>query len=264
MALRRAPERTFCRVMGLRSTEPLDEIAAFYGDTPWWVSDSHGLGPELEERGLHPRLRLDEVHARRRRRARRTATSTSCGSARSAPTTSPRSSPAGSGCPTGRSRSPRTSSAVPAGRATSPTTASAPAGAGALYVHEGVGWLGLRRDAAGVPRPRRPERDPRRPDRGRPPAGLPRRSPPRPASSRTAAPRTRTATSSGQVSGRQGCGQTTARRDEALAIFVAGPRGRRYRVRARTSAHDAAAAARDAAADRRRSCPSCSTRASRT
>jgi hypothetical protein len=33
-ALRRAPERTFCRVMGLRSTEPLDEIAAFYGDTP--------------------------------------------------------------------------------------------------------------------------------------------------------------------------------------------------------------------------------------
>jgi len=38
--------------MGLRSTEPLDEIAAFYGDTPWWVSDSHGLAAELEERGF--------------------------------------------------------------------------------------------------------------------------------------------------------------------------------------------------------------------
>lgn len=51
-ALRRAPERTFCRVMGLRSTEPLDEIAAFYRDTPWWVSDSHGLASELEARGF--------------------------------------------------------------------------------------------------------------------------------------------------------------------------------------------------------------------
>jgi GNAT superfamily N-acetyltransferase len=52
MALRRIPERTFCRVMGLTSTDPLDEIAAFYGDTPWWISDSHGLGAELAERGF--------------------------------------------------------------------------------------------------------------------------------------------------------------------------------------------------------------------
>jgi len=52
MALRRIPERTFCRVMGLTSTDPLDEIAAFYGDTPWWISDSHGLGTELTERGF--------------------------------------------------------------------------------------------------------------------------------------------------------------------------------------------------------------------
>ena len=40
MAFRRAPERTFCRVAGLTSTEPLDEIAAFYGDTPWWSTSS--------------------------------------------------------------------------------------------------------------------------------------------------------------------------------------------------------------------------------
>jgi len=52
LAFRRAPERTFCRVMGLQSIEPLDEIAAFYGETPWWVSDSHGLAPELEARGF--------------------------------------------------------------------------------------------------------------------------------------------------------------------------------------------------------------------
>ena len=49
MALRRIPERFFCRVMGLTSTGPLDDIAAFYGDTPWWISDSHGLGAELGE-----------------------------------------------------------------------------------------------------------------------------------------------------------------------------------------------------------------------
>jgi GNAT superfamily N-acetyltransferase len=52
MALRRIPERTFCRVMGLTSTDALDEIATFYGDTPWWISDSHGLGAELAERGF--------------------------------------------------------------------------------------------------------------------------------------------------------------------------------------------------------------------
>ncbi len=51
-ALRRLPIRIFNRVVGLTSVEPLAEIAAFYGDTPWWVSDSHGLGPQLEERGF--------------------------------------------------------------------------------------------------------------------------------------------------------------------------------------------------------------------
>ena len=44
--------RMFNRALDLASTEPLDEIAAFYGDEPWWVSDSRGLGTELEERGF--------------------------------------------------------------------------------------------------------------------------------------------------------------------------------------------------------------------
>jgi GNAT superfamily N-acetyltransferase len=44
--------RNFNRVMGLRSTEQLHDIAAFFGDEPWWISDSHGLGPELEQRGF--------------------------------------------------------------------------------------------------------------------------------------------------------------------------------------------------------------------
>ena len=52
LALRRLPERIFNRVLGLGSTAALDEIAAFYGETPWWVSDSRGLGPELEQRGF--------------------------------------------------------------------------------------------------------------------------------------------------------------------------------------------------------------------
>jgi GNAT superfamily N-acetyltransferase len=51
-ALRRLESRMFNRVLNLTSTGPLDEIAAFYGEAPWWVSDSHGLGAELEERGF--------------------------------------------------------------------------------------------------------------------------------------------------------------------------------------------------------------------
>ena len=174
LALRRAPERTFCRVMGLRSTEPLDEIAAFYGDTPWWVSDSHGLGRRARGARLHARLRLDEVHARRRAPARRTATSMSClvGPA-SAGRLRHRRRRRVSGCPTGRSRSPQTSSAGPAGRATSRTTAARRPARAPCSSTRGVGWLGFGAHTPGVPRPRRPERDPRRADRGRPPPGLP-------------------------------------------------------------------------------------------
>jgi GNAT superfamily N-acetyltransferase len=51
-ALRDLPVRMFNRVIDLTSVEPLAEIASFYGETPWWISDSHGLGPQLEERGF--------------------------------------------------------------------------------------------------------------------------------------------------------------------------------------------------------------------
>jgi GNAT superfamily N-acetyltransferase len=50
--LRGLDSRMFSRVLRLTSTEPLEEIAAFYGETPWWVADSHDLGPQLEERGF--------------------------------------------------------------------------------------------------------------------------------------------------------------------------------------------------------------------
>lgn len=52
LAVRRLPGRLFNRVFGLESPGALDEIAAFYGDTEWWVSDSAGLGSELEQRGF--------------------------------------------------------------------------------------------------------------------------------------------------------------------------------------------------------------------
>jgi GNAT superfamily N-acetyltransferase len=49
---RRLPNRMFCRVSGLTSADALDEITAFYGETPWWISDSHDLAAELESRGF--------------------------------------------------------------------------------------------------------------------------------------------------------------------------------------------------------------------
>lgn len=52
LKLPRLEERIFNRVLGLDSIDPFDEIAAFYGDTAWWVSDARGLGTELEARGF--------------------------------------------------------------------------------------------------------------------------------------------------------------------------------------------------------------------
>ena len=54
LKLPRLEGRIFNRVLGLDSVDHLDEIAAFYGDTPWWVSDSRELGAELEARGFAP------------------------------------------------------------------------------------------------------------------------------------------------------------------------------------------------------------------
>ena len=141
-AFRRAPERTFCRVMGLRSTEPLDEIAAFYGDTPWWVSDSHGLGPELEARGFtrdygwmkftrgvgareaHSDLDVVRVGPER---ADDFATVVA----------------GGFGMPDWAKPLAANVVGRPGWSCYVAYDGDAPAGAGALYVHEGVGWLGL-------------------------------------------------------------------------------------------------------------------------
>ena len=195
-------DRFFNRVIGLDSTEPLDEIAAFYGDTPWWVSDSHGLGPELEERGFtddygwmkfsrgvgpreaHSDLRVvpggrgsrRRLRARRRRRVRAAGLD-----------------------------EPFAANVVgrPGWSCYVAYDGDAPAGAGALYVDGGVGWLGF---GATLPAYR---------GRGAQSAILAariedarrqgcRRWSPRPASSTTTARRARTATSSAQVSARAG------------------------------------------------------------
>jgi GNAT superfamily N-acetyltransferase len=54
LKLPRLEGRIFNRVLGLDSVDHLEEIADFYGDTQWWVSDSRGLGAELEARGFAP------------------------------------------------------------------------------------------------------------------------------------------------------------------------------------------------------------------
>jgi GNAT superfamily N-acetyltransferase len=142
LALRRIPDRMFCRVVGLTSTRSLEEIATFFADTPWWVSDSHGLGPELEEhgfvqdygwmkfsRGVSPRKAQSNLVVRL----------------------------------VGADRADDFASAVAGGFGlpdwAKPLAANVvdrpgwscyvaydetdPAGAGALYVHEGIGWLGF-------------------------------------------------------------------------------------------------------------------------
>jgi GNAT superfamily N-acetyltransferase len=48
LKIARMPIRLTCRVVGLESPEPLDEIAAFYGETPWWIYDVNGIAAELD------------------------------------------------------------------------------------------------------------------------------------------------------------------------------------------------------------------------
>jgi GNAT superfamily N-acetyltransferase len=52
LALRQLPLRIFNRAIGVDSVEQLDPITEFYGDAAWWVYDVNGLGPALEERGF--------------------------------------------------------------------------------------------------------------------------------------------------------------------------------------------------------------------
>jgi GNAT superfamily N-acetyltransferase len=142
LALRRLPERTFCRVLNLASTDPLDEIAAFYGETPWWVSDSHGLGGELVERGFtrdYGWMRFTRGVGPRQARSDLSVTQV------------------------GPDRADNFAAVVTGGFGmpdwTSPLAANivgrpgwscyvaydgdAPAGAGALFLHEAIGWLGF-------------------------------------------------------------------------------------------------------------------------
>ena len=136
-ALRRLDSRMFNRVLHLTSTDALGEIAAFYGETPWWVSDSHGLGEELEERGF---VRDYGWMKFSRGVGPREARSDLCvvriGPDRAADF---------SQMVVGGWISPLAANVV--GRAGWSCYVAyegeAPAGAGALFVHEGIGWLGF-------------------------------------------------------------------------------------------------------------------------
>jgi GNAT superfamily N-acetyltransferase len=52
LALRRLPLRIFNRAIGVDSVEQLDAVTEFYGEAAWWVYDVNGLGHALEERGF--------------------------------------------------------------------------------------------------------------------------------------------------------------------------------------------------------------------
>jgi GNAT superfamily N-acetyltransferase len=135
-------ERTFNRVLGLASTDALDEIAAFFGDEPWWVSDSHGLGPELEERGFErdygwmkfsrgtgPRRAQSDLNVERiaEERAGDFADVVA----------------GGFGMPDWCKPLAANLVGRPGWSCYVAYDGEKPAGAGALFVHEGVGWLGL-------------------------------------------------------------------------------------------------------------------------
>jgi GNAT superfamily N-acetyltransferase len=141
LALRQLPSRIFCRVIGLASTDPLDEIAAFYGDTPWWVSDSHGLGAELEgrgferdygwmkfSRGVGPREARSDLDVVRVEPARAPDFAAVVVAGYELPEWA----------------APLAANVVgrPGWSCYVAYDGEEPAGAGALYVHEGVGWLG--------------------------------------------------------------------------------------------------------------------------
>lgn len=141
-AVRRAPNRMFNRVVGLASTDPLDEIAAFYGDTPWWVADSHGLGPQLEERGfvrdygwmkfsrgVGPRQAQSDLHVER------------IGPERAVDFA--RVVARGYGLPDWTEPLAANVVGRPSWMCFVAYDGEAPAGAGALFVHEQVGWLGF-------------------------------------------------------------------------------------------------------------------------
>ncbi len=140
--VRRLPSRMFCRVVDLRSVEALDEIAGFYGETPWWVSDSHGLGRELEERGFTP----DYGWMKFSRGVRPREAHSDLNVERIEPGRAGDFAHvvlSGYGMP--EWAAPLAANVVgrPGWSCYVAYESGEPAGAGALFTHEGVGWLGL-------------------------------------------------------------------------------------------------------------------------
>jgi GNAT superfamily N-acetyltransferase len=141
-ALPKLPERIFNRVVNLTSTAPLDEIAAFYGAGPWWISDSHGLGPELEKlgfvrdygwmkfsRGVAPRQAQSDLHVVRIDADRADDFA--------------RVVVGGYEMPEWLHEMNARVVGRPGWSCYVAYDRDNPAGAGALFVHEGVGWLGF-------------------------------------------------------------------------------------------------------------------------
>jgi GNAT superfamily N-acetyltransferase len=128
--------------MGLASTASLEEIAAFFGDTPWWISDSHGLGPELEGRGFTRDYGwMKFSRGVTPRQARSDLSVVKVGQDRAddfaAVVTG------GFGMPDWTKPLAANVVGRPGWSCYVAYEGEAPAGAGALYVHESTGWLGL-------------------------------------------------------------------------------------------------------------------------
>jgi ribosomal protein S18 acetylase RimI-like enzyme len=138
----RLESRMFNRVLHLTSCEPLDEIAAFYGDTPWWISDSHGLGPELEQRGFvrdYGWMKFSRGVGPRQAQSDLLVKRVDAGQAQEFAAVVV----GGFGMP--EWIAPLAASVVdrPGWSCYVAFDGDAPAGAGALFVHEGIGWLGF-------------------------------------------------------------------------------------------------------------------------
>ena len=135
-------DRTFNRALGLTSTDGLDEIAAFFGDEPWWVSDSHGLGPELEERGfVRDYSWMKFSRGTGPRRAQSDLSVERVGEDRAGDFAAV--VVGGFGMPDWCLPLPQNLVGRPGWSCYVAYDRGKPAGAGALFVHEGVGWLGL-------------------------------------------------------------------------------------------------------------------------
>ena len=131
--------RMFNRALDLATTDALDEIAAFYDGEPWWIPDSHDLGPELEQRGftkdygwmkfsrgVSPREAHSDLDVRLADRPEDFAHVVA----------------EGYGMPDWTKPIAANVVGRPGWSCFVAYEGNEPAGAGALFVHEGIGWLG--------------------------------------------------------------------------------------------------------------------------